>query len=185
MRKTFAVLLLILFACTLSHAQERLLKGQVVDSKTKAPLAFVSIAVKNTTLGTSSDINGKFSLKLPGKSCELVVSAVGFDRIVYACNALYQQGFLIVPLVEKVTDLQEVVIRPKENPAFRIIRLAVKNKSLNDPSQIPAFRYNTYNKLIATLKGFDSDADLLETDSSMNAAADSSGEKLQAKGHFL
>lgn len=44
--------------------------------------------------------------------------------------------------------LREVVIKAGENPAFRIVRNAVKNKGRNDPDNLNSYQYRSYNKFI-------------------------------------
>ena len=44
--------------------------------------------------------------------------------------------------------LSEVVVKAGENPAFRIIRNAVRNKSRNDPDNLTSYQYHSYNKFI-------------------------------------
>ncbi|WP_192821546.1 DUF5686 and carboxypeptidase-like regulatory domain-containing protein [Rufibacter sp. LB8] len=151
----------------LAQAQGLFLKGQVIHSQTKAPLAFASIAVKGSQVGTTSDINGNFSLRLAGTSCALEVSSVGFEKAEVACGSFTPGEVRVILLQEKATGLQEVVVRPGQNPAHRIIRQAVQHKARHDPEQLPAFQYNSYNKTVATLKGFNPDA--LDLDSSSSS----------------
>jgi len=47
-------------------------------SRDGATLAGVSILVKGTSTGTSTDADGKFSINLPDRSAVLVVSFIGF-----------------------------------------------------------------------------------------------------------
>lgn len=164
MKQRLILLILFVLISTLGYAQGRVLKGQVINSKTKTPLAFVSIAVKDTYAGTTTDINGKFSLQLPGKACEIVVSYVGYEKQVYAFDSINKQEFLIIPLDEKATELNEVVITSAENPAHRIIQLAIKNKAQHDPYQLPSFSYNSYNKVFFTLKSTHPDSIAHEKD---------------------
>lgn len=166
MKKISYLIILFVFTCIFANAQDRVLKGQVIDSQTQKPLAFVSIVIKNTYAGTTSDINGKFSLKLPGKACEIVVSYVGYEKQFYTCDSLQQQDLILISLEEKTTELNEVVIISGGNPANRIIELASKNKALHDPYQLSSFSYNSYNKVFFTLKGFDSLSTAIEKDSS-------------------
>lgn len=70
-------------------------KGRVTGPD-KKPLPGVNIAVRNGTLGTTTDVNGRFMLRVePGIS--LVVSFVGFETKEIVAKA----GMLTVQLVEK------------------------------------------------------------------------------------
>lgn len=48
---------------TVTQNKERVLSGRIIDDITGEPVIGASVWVKNTTIGTSADIDGKFSLK--------------------------------------------------------------------------------------------------------------------------
>ena len=129
---------------------QNILRGKIVNSKTKEALPFVNIAIKSTQKGTTSDVEGRFSISWEGPEATIQFSFVGFQPFEY--HALGSNTVLI-KLIEHSTELKEVVIRPGDNPALRIIRKAIENKSRNDPENLPSFRYNAYNKLYLTLEG--------------------------------
>lgn len=59
------------------QAQERTVSGKVSDA-TGMPLLGASVTVKGSTLGTSTDAEGSFSLRVPANAKTLTISAVGF-----------------------------------------------------------------------------------------------------------
>lgn len=68
--------LLILFISKNSHAQSATISGYVKDA-TGSPLSGASIVVEPRNIGTTTDANGKFSLKVPAGPYILSVSFVG------------------------------------------------------------------------------------------------------------
>ena len=86
--------------------QNQTIKGTVVDVK-GAPLIGVSIVVKGTTLGTTTDINGNFSLTVKTANPVLEVSYVGF-----ATQDIKVTGTkpLKIVLKESIAALNQVVI---------------------------------------------------------------------------
>jgi len=52
--------------------------GTVFDADTKTPLPETNIYISGTNIGTTSDFDGKFSLKIDADSATLVFSSVGF-----------------------------------------------------------------------------------------------------------
>ena len=67
---------------SLSSAQ---LEGKVIEEDSDEPLIGVAIRVANTTIGTSSDINGNFTLTVPLSKIEdqiipLECSYIGYQR---------------------------------------------------------------------------------------------------------
>ena len=69
-------ILALLLCAVVAHAQS--ISG-TVSSEAEGPLPGVSVAFKGTTLGTITDIDGKFSLEAPSAEAILVFSAIGFD----------------------------------------------------------------------------------------------------------
>lgn len=120
-------------------------QGKVTDKSSKEPLAFVAIAIKGTSIGTYSDIDGVFNLS-PIKPGDIVV----FNFIGYTALELSYPGndYWNVELERKPITLNEVIIRPGVNPAERIIQAAIDRKDQNDPEKSEAFTYDSYNKLV-------------------------------------
>jgi hypothetical protein len=69
---------LILFA---GHAQTDMytISGKVIDITTQQPLQSASVFAQNTTIGTTTDAAGNFSIKLPNGGYDLIVSYTGYD----------------------------------------------------------------------------------------------------------
>lgn len=87
-----------------SAAADTTVEGEVVDD-TGEPLIGASVLVKGTTTGTSTDFDGKFSIKAPiGK--ELVIRYVGYQPQEVKVTGEY----LKVTLREDMTNLDEVVV---------------------------------------------------------------------------
>ena len=77
-RKTIPAILMLMGFCTSMQAQEGItVKGTVTDG-TAEPLIGASVVVKgNTSLGTVTDFDGNFVLKVPSEQTVLVISYVG------------------------------------------------------------------------------------------------------------
>jgi hypothetical protein len=71
------------------------------------PLPQITVRVKGSTLGTYSDSNGKYSLKLPDGSQTLIFSAVGYETLEVAVNNRTQ---IDVALKEQVSTMNDVVV---------------------------------------------------------------------------
>ena len=85
--------------------QDRVVTGTIKD-KSGEPLIGVSVAVKGTTIGTITDIDGNFSIKVPaGKALE--VTYIGY--VSQTLNVGNQTSFDVV-LKESDVNLDEVVV---------------------------------------------------------------------------
>ena len=77
--KGYAItLLLFFFSCAIS-AQDLVVKGIVLDKNTGEPLIGATILVKDTSIGVVTDLDGNFTLKLPKKNVQLVISYIGYE----------------------------------------------------------------------------------------------------------
>jgi len=122
------------------------IKGQVTDGANGMPIPFAGVYFKGTTIGTTTDIDGKYSLKTRRAGDSLSVKVVGYvERAVFIRKAENQSvEFKLEP---NIAQLGEVVIRAGENPAFRILRGVWRKRDLNDRRQLTAFEYESYTKL--------------------------------------
>lgn len=83
----------------------RNISGKVLD-ETGQPLPGANVLVKNTTIGTISDVEGNYSLTLPNGATHLVVSFIG-----YATQDLPITSELInIEMIPDMQQLQEVVV---------------------------------------------------------------------------
>ncbi len=70
-----AVLLLM---TNLLMAQGRAITGKVTDAKSGSAVPDVTVQVKGSSTGTTTDANGNYSIQVPGSAARLIFSAVGF-----------------------------------------------------------------------------------------------------------
>ena len=82
-------------------------KVQGTVSDAKGPLPGVSVKVKGSSVGTVTDVNGKYSLNTPDGNGTLVFSFVGYDTREIA---IANKSQLDVTLVENQKSLNEVVV---------------------------------------------------------------------------
>jgi TonB-linked SusC/RagA family outer membrane protein len=87
---------------------EKLITGTITDDR-KNSLTGVSVTVKGTSIGTTSDVNGKFSLTVPdgNLSDSLVFTSIGYEDKVVAIDG---QDVINVVLDPVMTNLNQVVV---------------------------------------------------------------------------
>lgn len=100
-----ALMLPLLFFSFLTMAQTLTVKGTVSDEK-KTPIPGVTVAVKGTTIGTITDIDGKYTISVPSGSKLLVFSFVGMTTKEVAVDGKTQVD---VTMSEDVIGLDEIV----------------------------------------------------------------------------
>ena len=105
MKHFFTTALLCLVMAVGAYAQ-RTVAGKVTD-KAGEPLIGASVTVKNTKVGTITDINGMFSVKVQDNSAVLVVSYTGYSSQEVAVGS---SSTLNVVLGENEQLIDEVVV---------------------------------------------------------------------------
>ena len=98
-------LILLLAFQVAAFAQGRMVSGTVTDASNE-PLPGVNVLIKGTTVGTITDINGKYSIGVSKTSDILVFSFIGYNEhsVVVDNNAVID-----VILKEDILQLNEVV----------------------------------------------------------------------------
>lgn len=150
---------LLLFSCTMQlsasnfeakeNQQSQLtITGVVVDKDTQETLIGVSVMVRGTSEGAATDLDGKFSIKVPYAEATLAFSYVG-----YASQTIELKGqkTLRVELVEDSKALDEVVVVGYRTQKRENITGAVSTITTKDLVQSPTANIN--NALAGRLPG--------------------------------
>ena len=118
----------IVFTClvTVANAQNFYIQGKVMTEDGNS-IPFASVFKTNSTIGTSANSEGFFKLSLPQGPHQLTVTAVGYQPKSASID-LQHNDSLNVHLAISIYTLQEVVIGNQEDPAYAIIRKAIKKR---------------------------------------------------------
>jgi TonB-linked SusC/RagA family outer membrane protein len=101
-----ALLILLFLASTSVFAQRVTITGTVSDEK-GGPLPGATVQLKGTTVGGLTDLNGSYSIEVPGPNSTLVFSFVGYaPKEVQVLN----QSVINTSLREDIQGLEEVVV---------------------------------------------------------------------------
>lgn len=103
----FLLMMAIIMTQSFVFAQVRTITGTVTDSQTKETLPGATIILKGTTSGTSTDIDGKFSLPVSSNDAVLVISFVGYDPTEITVGS---QSVINIALVSSKVMLSEIVV---------------------------------------------------------------------------
>ncbi|MBK7653598.1 MAG: carboxypeptidase-like regulatory domain-containing protein [Flammeovirgaceae bacterium] len=129
-----------------AQAQETIIQGKVIDAASGDPIPFANIVFKGTSIGTTTDFEGKYLLKTHNPTDSILASYIGYKPRTKAIVKGIKQT-IDFQLEEDITSLQEVVIKAGENPAYEILRRVVRNKNNNDKRKLIAYEYDTYTKI--------------------------------------
>ena len=149
--KKIYILLFLCLATSLSAVAQFQISGKITETNGD-PIPFASIYIKNTTKGVSANADGLYKLSVEKGPVVLIFKAIGFkttERTVQVNNNIVANQILAV---ESYT-LNSVTIRSDaEDPAYEIIRKAIKNrkKHLNE---VNSFTTEVYIKGLQKLVG--------------------------------
>jgi len=119
---TIFIGLLLFLGLQFALAQTRQITGTVTSSEDGTGIPGVSIVVKGTTVGTTTDIDGKYTLSVPADATTLVFTFVGMKTQEVAIS-----GNVINVVMEPETkELEEVVV-----VAYGVIKREAKTGSVS------------------------------------------------------
>lgn len=101
------ILIFILSLTTIAFSQTKI-SGKVTDASTGDPIPGASVIIENTTIGTSTDFDGNFSLEGNTSTYTLVFSYIGYETQKVEINA--ETSTLNISLKEDASQLDEVVV---------------------------------------------------------------------------
>lgn len=104
--QVFGLLVFFLVAATQVFAQERSITGTVKDGAGSA-MPGVNVIVKGTSVGTTTDVGGKYTISMPDGSSVLVFSFIGYASQEVEVGT---RSSIDVALAEDVQQLSEVVV---------------------------------------------------------------------------
>ena len=101
------LLLLLFLASSLAIAQTRDVSGTVSDKSDGSPIAGANITLKGTSIGTATDADGKFSLKVASDANTLIISFIGYETQEVNISGL---STVAISLGAGSNQLEEVVV---------------------------------------------------------------------------
>ncbi len=145
--KYYFLLVCLLFVVSVATAQTTI-SGKVIDAKTQEPMPFVSVIIAGTNTGTTTDFDGFYQMSTQGKADSIIAVYIGYIRFAAAVEKGKTQT-INIPLQQKEDGIliDEVVVNPGENPAWRVIRAVIAHKEINNKRRLDAYEYEAYNKL--------------------------------------
>lgn len=107
-----------------------LITAKIVDEATKKPVVFASVYMTGTSIGTVSNSDGEFELKIPGKSPNgsLSVTHLGYKNKEIAVKDLLSKNSTIA-LEPHSIPIEEVVV--KDIDPEELLRMAISKKKDN------------------------------------------------------
>ena len=133
--KGIPLLLLLMLSYSNIQAQSNVLKGKILDKKTKEPLPFATVSIKGTDHGTVSNFLGEFTLDISKQEqgSMLFVSMLGYAPLSVQ-NGSLTSSKIVFELEEQAILLETLQIDEEEESAVEMIATAIERIPENYPS---------------------------------------------------
>ena len=92
------------------NSQTGKITGTVMDGEFNEPMAFANVLIKNTTKGTTSDFDGKYTIDVEPGNYTVVFSYIGYQTIEISDVAVEANEDVIVDVTLNTNSLETVVI---------------------------------------------------------------------------
>ncbi|MCU0382884.1 MAG: carboxypeptidase-like regulatory domain-containing protein [Cyclobacteriaceae bacterium] len=141
MNKVYTILLIFFLIGEFAIAQP-IQESMVIDAETKRPVPYASIGIMGTAKGTSSNVNGQFSLQIP------VGASIRISCLGYKTQDIAEPLPQVIYLYPVVTQLQEIIVTNKKINAALVVMRAFRSLKENTLQQSfnQTFFYRHYCK---------------------------------------
>ncbi len=146
MKQSLSITLAFLFASFFCFGQAGnvTLKGKVTDKETGEGIAFVSIGIEGTFLGTASNPDGLFELRIPDENLQknLYFSAIGYQNMSFPIPDFSQKQNIAISLVPQSYKIEEVSVAAESQVLQRILRTAseqIPKNYLSGPANLKMY----------------------------------------------
>ena len=151
MRFLASLLLLCSLGLPVAAQQRIVVSGQVVEAASGEPVPFASVFVPKSSLGATADLEGRFKIVLSTAADSLAASSLGFLTARRKLTNEPAQSVLFRLKAGGGVSLAEVMVRPGENPAFRVLREVQKHKPQNSRDALSTAEFDAYNRTEVSL----------------------------------
>jgi len=152
-KKSKSILLLIamvFLAGNTLFAQQQVVKGTVKTAEDNMPIPGVTIFIKGTNIGTTTDFDGNYSLNISGSGNELIIvfSSISFLKQEIP---LGNQRTINVSMVVDQTSLDEIVVLGYSNKKKTLLTAAISTIKAEDIETVSVA--NASNALVGKIPG--------------------------------
>ncbi len=150
-RKLLLLIAIFNLSVITAFAQSRSITGRIVDEKSE-PLVGATVRVTGTTVATSANINGDFSLTVPANAQSITISFLGYVDLVKNITP-ETKNIGNIPMAKNSKDLNEVVVVGYGTLKKQDVTGTVVSVDAKTLQEIPAS--NVFNQLQGRVAGLD------------------------------
>jgi hypothetical protein len=139
---------LFIFFSSSSSAQK--IYGTVFSDKGDL-LPYASVTIKGTSIGTSASNKAKFSFSVARGTYTVVCQHIGYKTQEKSITVKNEDAEINFIISTQQLDMTEVIVKSGEDPAYEIIRQAIKKRSFYN-EQVQRFECGLYTKDLMKLR---------------------------------
>lgn len=162
------LLALLLLVPVVAEAQQTTtaVQGRVRDAETNEPIPFVQIVFEGTTIGTETDMDGKFTISNTQGLTKLQFRMMGYEAQTFKAVQGKTKKRVTVKMVPRGKTLQAVEITAKKgnskysrkhNPAVELVKKVIAHKEENRLEHVDQYHRQVYERLSMSLDDFNPD----------------------------
>ena len=147
MRNRFILTILLWLVAWVAAGQTTRIRGRVTDAQTGEPLPFVSVYFDGTTIGISTDLEGRYSLETRSKDAQiLTASLLGYESQSFPiANGSFSEVNFSLKL--DLNQLNAALVKPDDSYIKSILRKLDQARQRNNPENAPDWRSHLYSKI--------------------------------------
>ena len=147
MRRLRLILTLLLVTALSAVAQTTRVRGQVTDFDTGEPLPFVSVYFDGTTIGISTDLEGRYSLETRSPQARILTAhIVGYESLSIPVTPGSFNEFNF-RLKTDPDFLDAAVVKPDDRYIKSILKKIDESRKRNNPDNADSWQAGLYSKI--------------------------------------
>ena len=114
--KEYVLSIAVFFATIHNLYSQKIIRGKVIEQQSNIPISFVNIGIVNSSIGTISNQDGTFIIKIPESRLgdTVTFSAIGYVRRQIPIGLLQENDIVNIFLNQRTEVLGEVIIFSKK-----------------------------------------------------------------------
>jgi hypothetical protein len=120
-------------------------KGTISEKGSGIFLPYANIRITDANTGTSSNKSGEYEIKLLPGNYKFITSYIGYISDTTLVNVTGSALNIDIKLAKTNVNLEEIVIKPGENPAIAVIKKAIEKKKQRNKG-LHSYEFEAYTK---------------------------------------
>ncbi len=126
-KKSISTLISLFFSLT---AYSGVIAGLVTDAQTEEPLIGVTILVKGTSTGTTTDVDGRYELKVKEGNYDIIAKYIGYKEVEIHVGVKTVGTELSIKMFPENCNLDEVTVTARVRKDTELIQIKEQQSSL-------------------------------------------------------